>query len=163
MAVHGHWPCPYTLLCTAKIRTFFKSKQYEQNFLISKEKATAISILSAVCWLVCAPCRLGQPSILPSSQPHVSNSKTSFTAVHGTGLTGLYSARRIHCNVILAHSVIFIHLGGQRDRSVSRRATRCSIYQDINLFLYLLMSLCHIYPQYAIKTIVEFLRLQLAI
>ena len=122
--VHGHWPCPYTLLCTAKIRTFFKSKQYEQNFLISKEKATAISLLSAVCWLVCAPCRLGQPSILPSSQPHVSNSKISFTAVHGTGLTGLHSARRIHCNVILAHSVIFIHLGGQRDRSVSRRATR---------------------------------------
>ena len=89
LAVHGHWPCPYTLLCTAKIRTFFKSKQYEQNFLISKEKATAISILSAVCWLVCAPCCLGQPSILPSSQPHVSNLKISFTAVHGTGLTGL--------------------------------------------------------------------------
>ena len=134
MAVHGHWPCPYTLLCTAKIRTFFKSKQYEQNFLISKEKATAINILSAVCWLVCAPCRLGQPSILPSSQPHVLNSKISFTAVHGTGLTGLHSARRIHCNVILTHCVIFIHVGGQRYRSVSRNAIRCSIYKDIRLF-----------------------------
>ena len=51
----------------------------------------------------------------------------------GLAWLGLYSARRIHCNVILAHSVIFIHLGGQRDRSVSRRATRCSIYQDIRL------------------------------
>ena len=68
---------------------FIESKQYEQNFLISKEKATAICILSAVCWSVCAPCHHGQPSILPSSQPHVSNSKTSFTDVHGTGLTGL--------------------------------------------------------------------------
>lgn len=35
------------------------------------------------------PCRHEQPSILQSSQPHVSNSKTSFTAVLGTGLTGL--------------------------------------------------------------------------
>ena len=46
---------------------------------------------------------------------------------------GLHSARRLHCNVILAHSVIFIHLGGHRDRSVSRKATRCSIYREINL------------------------------
>ena len=90
-------------------------------------------ITSNVCWSVCSPCHHGRSSILSSLQSHVSNSKTSFTAVHGTGLTGLHSARRIHCNVILAHSVIFIHLGGQRDRSVSRRATRCSIYQDINL------------------------------
>ena len=47
----------------------------------------------------------------------------------GLAWLGLYSARRIHCNVILAHSVIFIHLGGQRDRSVSRRATRCGMYR----------------------------------
>ena len=91
-------------------------------------------ITSNVCWSVCSPCRLGQPSILPSSQPHVSNSKISFTAVHGTGLTGLHSARRIHCNVILTHCVIFIHVGGQRYRSVSRNAIRCSIYKDIRLF-----------------------------
>ena len=51
----------------------------------------------------------------------------------GLAWLGLYSARRIHCNVILAHSVIFIHLGGHRDRSVSRRAIRCSIYREINL------------------------------
>ena len=113
-------PVPTHFCALQRYKHFLKSKQHEHNFLISKEKATTISILSAVCWLVCAPCRLGQPSILPSSQPHVSNSKISFTAVHGTGLTGLHSARRIHCNVILAHSVIFIHLGGHRDRSVSR-------------------------------------------
>ena len=46
-------------------------------------------ITSNVCWSVCSPCHHGRPSILPSSQPHVSNSKISFTAVHGTGLTGL--------------------------------------------------------------------------
>lgn len=44
--------------------------------------------MSAVCWSVSAPCRHGQPSILPSSQPHASNSKTDSTATSSTSPTG---------------------------------------------------------------------------
>ena len=64
-------------------------KKFFKKIKVLDVKATIISILSAVYWSVCAHCRHGQPSILPSLQPHVSNSKTNFTAVLGTGLTGL--------------------------------------------------------------------------
>ncbi len=64
-------------------------KKFFKKIKVLDVKATIISILSSVCWSVCAPCHHGQPSILPSSQSYVSNSKTNFTAVLGTGSTGL--------------------------------------------------------------------------
>ena len=36
--------------------------------------------------------------------------------------------------------------GGAQGQVRVPKTIRCSIYQDINLFLCLLMSLCHIYP-----------------
>ena len=74
-----------TLVCTAKNNTTHQQGQSATEITHS----LLSGILSAVYWSVCAHCRHGQPSILPSLQPHVSNSKTNFTAVLGTGLTGL--------------------------------------------------------------------------
>ena len=126
-------PVPTHFCAVQRYKHFLKSKQYEQNFRISKEKqplqtsyrrfaGRSVRIVTMGSHLFCH-----HRSLMSRTQRQASRLSM------GLAWLGLHSARRIHCNVILAHSVIFIHLGGQRDRSVSQRATRCSIYRDIGL------------------------------